>query len=424
MYPTLIVSIIVLIACSAFFSASETAYSSINRIRLKHAAEQGDKKAARTLRIADGFDKTLSTILIGNNIVNIASASLGTILFTDLFGAAGAGISTLVMTVVVLIFGEILPKTFAKERSETVALGVAVPLRGLIIIFTPLTAFFTWLKRGFMSLFRSDGKAVSVTEEELKYIIEEIEDEGVLEKQESELVQSALDFDETTVDEILTPRVDLASFEAGTPVEEIRDLYLKTPYSRIPVYEKSVDNIIGVLHSRDFFVAYITDKENIEVRAMLQSVIFVPPKKRISELLTELQKLKSHIAVVTDQFGGVMGIVTLEDILEELVGEIWDEYDDVEIAITELGEGKYEANGDIHIDDLFEAMGIDLPKGFSESHTLSSWVLEALGRIPVVGDSFEAESLRITVKEMDDQRIVTVLLEILPTEPAEDDSEA
>lgn len=414
-----IIIIVVLICLSAFFSASETAYSSVNRIRLKNYAGNGNKRAEKALKITDNFDKTLSTILIGNNIVNIASASLGTVLFTELFGASGVGLSTFVMTVVVLIFGEILPKSVAKEKAETIALAVATPLSVLIAILTPLSFLFMGIKKGFMKLFKNDKKNVSVTEEELKYIIEEIEDEGVLEKQESELVQSALDFDEITADEILTPRVDLVSIDITETIEAIKTIFITEHFSRIPVYEKSVDNIIGVLYSKDFFTAYVDHPESISIRDMLQNVIFVPPKKKISALLSELQKLKSHIAVITDQYGGVMGIVTLEDILEELVGEIWDEYDDVEIELTKVNDHLYEASGDMHVSDLFEQLELEKPEPDIISNTLSGWVLEEFGHIPSPGESFQYLNLKVTVATVVDQRIVSLKIELLPEDTQE-----
>lgn len=411
-----IIIIVILIALSAFFSASETAYSSVNRIRLKNYAGNGNKRAEKALKITDNFDKTLSTILIGNNIVNIASASVGTVLFTELFGASGVGVSTFVMTVVVLIFGEILPKSVAKEKAESIALTVSTPLTILMTILTPLSFLFMGIKKGFMKLFKNEKKNVSVTEEELKYIIEEIEDEGVLEKQESELVQSALDFDEVTADEILTPRVDLVSIDVNEEIETIKDIFITEHFSRIPVYEKSVDNIVGVLYSKDFFTAYIDHPNSISIKDMLQKVIFVPPKKKISALLSELQKLKSHIAVITDQYGGVMGIVTLEDILEELVGEIWDEYDDIEVELSKISDTVYEASGDIHVSDLFQQLELEKPEPDISSNTLSGWVLEEFGHIPMSGESFQYLNLKITVLRVIDQRIISLRIELLPEE--------
>lgn len=411
-----IIIIVILIALSAFFSASETAYSSVNRIRLKNYAGNGNKRAEKALKITDNFDKTLSTILIGNNIVNIASASVGTVLFTELFGASGVGVSTFVMTVVVLIFGEILPKSVAKEKAESIALIVSTPLTILMTILTPLSFLFMGIKKGFMKLFKNEKKNVSVTEEELKYIIEEIEDEGVLEKQESELVQSALDFDEVTADEILTPRVDLVSIDVNEEIETIKDIFITEHFSRIPVYEKSVDNIVGVLYSKDFFTAYIDHPNSISIKDMLQKVIFVPPKKKISALLSELQKLKSHIAVITDQYGGVMGIVTLEDILEELVGEIWDEYDDIEVELSKISDTVYEASGDIHVSDLFQQLELEKPEPDISSNTLSGWVLEEFGHIPMSGESFQYLNLKITVLRVIDQRIISLRIELLPEE--------
>ena len=338
----LILVLVVLVLLSAFFSASETAISTINRIRMRNLADEGNKKAQKAIQMADNYDRTLSTILVGNNIVNIAFASLSTMLFTSWFGVSGVGIATLVSTVVVLVFGEVLPKSLAKEFADSFALAVSYPLYYIMILLTPIVYIFIGIKKGVMRIFKPQKKQVSVTEQELKYIIEEIEDEGVLEKQESELVRSALDFDEITADEILTPRVDVVSAEVGESIETIKDLFVEEHFSRIPIYENSIDNVIGVLYSKDFFTAYIKGTD-FSIRDMLQSVIFIPPKKKISELFSELQKSKSHLAIVTDQYGGNMGIVTLEDILEELVGEIWDEYDEDERDFVPLDENTFES---------------------------------------------------------------------------------
>lgn len=419
----LILVLVVLVLLSAFFSASETAISTVNRIRMRNYADEGNKKAQKVIHMADNYDKTLSTILVGNNIVNIAFASLSTMLFTNLFGVSGVGIATLVSTVVVLIFGEILPKSMAKEFSDSFALTVAYPLYWIMLVLTPVVYIFIGIKKGVMRVFKPQKKQVSVTEQELKYIIEEIEDEGVLEKQESELVRSALDFDEITAEEILTPRVDVVSVEAGASIETIKNLFVEEHYSRIPVYEDSIDNIIGVLYSKDFFTAYIKGGE-FAVREMLQSVIFIPPKKKISELFSELQKSKSHLAVVTDQYGGNMGIVTLEDILEELVGEIWDEYDEDERDFVPLDENTFEISGDLRVSDLVEELKIEGLIIETGSNSAGGWALESFGHIPAEGESFINGILKVTVKEVFENRIIRLIVQILPPQQKAPDEEA
>ena len=419
----LILVLVVLVLLSAFFSASETAISTVNRIRMRNYADEGNKKAQKVIHMADNYDKTLSTILVGNNIVNIAFASLSTMLFTNLFGVSGVGIATLVSTVVVLIFGEILPKSMAKEFSDSFALTVTYPLYWIMLVLTPVVYIFIGIKKGVMRVFKPQKKQVSVTEQELKYIIEEIEDEGVLEKQESELVRSALDFDEITAEEILTPRVDVVSVEAGASIETIKNLFVEEHYSRIPVYEDSIDNIIGVLYSKDFFTAYIKGGE-FAVREMLQSVIFIPPKKKISELFSELQKSKSHLAVVTDQYGGNMGIVTLEDILEELVGEIWDEYDEDERDFVPLDENTFESSGDLRVSDLVEELKIEGLIIETGSNSAGGWALESFGHIPAEGESFINGILKVTVKEVFENRIIRLIVQILPPQQKAPDEEA
>lgn len=418
----LILVLVVLVLLSAFFSASETAISTVNRIRMRNYADEGNKKAQKVIHMADNYDRTLSTILVGNNIVNITFASLSTMLFTNLFGVSGVGIATLVSTIVVLIFDEILPKSMAKEFADTFALTVAYPLYWVMLVLTPVVYIFIGIKKGIMRIFKPQKKQVSVTEQELKYIIEEIEDEGVLEKQESELVRSALDFDEITAEEILTPRVDVVSVEAGASTETIKDLFIEEHYSRIPVYEDSIDNIIGVLYSKDFFTAYIKGTE-FSIRDMLQSVIFIPPSKKISELFSELQKSKSHLAVVTDQYGGNMGIVTLEDILEELVGEIWDEYDEDERDFVPLDENTFEISGDLRVSDLVEELKIEGLIIETGSNSAGGWALESFGHIPAEGESFMNGILKVTVKEVSENRIIRLTVQVLPPQKEGPDGE-
>ncbi len=420
----LYLAVVILIAMSAFFSATETAFSSLNRIRLKNYAADGNKRAVKALKISDDFDRALSSILIGNNVVNIASASIGTLIFSNLLGngPTAVTVSTIVMTVVVLIFGEVLPKSLAKESPEKFALAVTPILYALIVLLTPLTALLVGLKKLVTKIFKTKNPAPSVTEEELKYIIEEIEDEGVLEEQESELVQSALEFDDITADEILTPRVDIAAVNVNDPPEKVLEAFREGSRSRLPVYEKSIDSIIGIINAKAFLNAYLENPE-VSVRSLLQETIFVPPTKKISMLLKEMQRKKLQLAIVVDQYGGTIGIVTVEDILEELVGEIWDEDEDITEEIVPVGENVYEVSGDVNIYDMFEALDLDFPKFKSTSNSLSGWALEMFERIPEAGESFTYENLTITVLELDEQRILKLKVEVTPQAGSEQENE-
>ena len=410
--------LVVLIALSAFFSASETAFSSVNKIRLKNYASDGNRKAERALKIAEDFDRMLSAILIGNNIVNIASASIGTVIFTKLFGVAGAAISTVVMTVVVLIFGEILPKSYAKENSEKVTMSFAAPLNAVMVVLTPLVWIFTKLQSLVKSK-KGEEDAPSVTQEELKFIIEEIEDEGVLQESESELLQSALEFQEITVDEILTPRVDLVAADVNDSVEEIKALFMEHRYSRIPIYEKTVDSIIGVLWERDFFRELINGND-VDIRSLTRKTIFVPEKQLISSLMRELQMSKIHMAVVTDSYGGTVGIVTLEDIVEELVGEIWDEKDEVVETVVKVDENEYIVDADLNIFDMLEELEIEIKDFEPESNTVGGWVLEEMKKIPEQGESFEYEMLTVTIEEVGEKRVEKIRVKVTLPEPEEE----
>ena len=411
--PLIFVLLVFLIAMSAFFSGTETAFATVNRIRMKNIAAAGNKKANKVIRIADEYDRALFALLIGNNIVNIASASIGTVIFTTWFGPSGAGISTLVMTIVVLIFGEILPKTYAKQNAESLALRVVNILDFFIKLFSPLIFLFLKLT----SLVTRNGETTpSVTEQELKFIIEESENEGVLEQQESELVQSALDFDEITVEEILTPRVDVVAVEEQEDPERVKSLFFEEGYSRLPVYSGSIDHVVGVVHNKDFFRAYVQNQQ-VSLNEIMQNTVYVPPKKLISELMKELQRLKSHMAIVTDQYGGTIGIITLEDIIEELVGEIWDESDEEETPVVKLSENRYQVSGDLDPEDFFDEIDYDYPEqDFEELNSFAGWALETLERIPEPGASFTYRDMEILVKEVTDQRIVTLEVIFHPKE--------
>ena len=418
MNATNIIIIVLMIMFSAFFSASETAISSVNRIRLKNMAENGNRGAARALKILGKYDKALTTILIGNNIVNITCSSIATVVCIAVVGEQyGSLVSTIVTTIVVLIFGEVMPKSIAKDHAEPIAIGVSAVISFLMLIFTPFSAFFILLKNGIAKLFRSK-ESVSVTEEELMAIIDEIEDEGVLEQQESNLVRSALQFDETTVDEIITPRVSVVAVDVNDSAKDVCDKFLSEQYSRMPVYEKTLDNIIGVINQKDFLKEYLAQGEKLMIRDIVQETVYFPHMLRISEVLRTMQKKKCHMCVVLDQHGGTLGIVTMEDLLEEHVGEIWDESDEVKSPITTVSENVFEVYGDVSLGNLrrfFEDREIDVEIE-SEAHTVAGWVLELFGSIPKNGDVVRSERFVVTVLEAAELRVNKVRIELVSDE--------
>ncbi len=401
-----IILIIVLVTLSAIFSGSEMAFSSVSKIRLKNYAAQGNKRAEKALKIANSFDDALTTILIGNNIVNILSTSISTVLFTELLGEGGVGVATAVMTVVVLIFGEITPKSYAKSHAESIALMMANPLWILIKLMTPIVFLFKILQNAM----KPKTEQPTVTEDELKYMIEEIEEQGVLEEQESDLVKSALEFDEITVDEILIPRVNVVAVEKNEEFEKIQEIFLSEMYSRLPVYDKSVDNIIGIITNKNFFRLVTEGKTDIS--EIIQDVIRISELKLISEALKEMQKNKMHMAVILDQYGGTKGIITLEDIIEELVGEIYDENDEVVHNFVRTGDNEFEVSGDLSIGDMLDELELPESEIETSANTVGGWVMELLGHVAENGETAESGAFRLTVLEIDDNRIMKVKLEI------------
>lgn len=401
-----IIIILILLALSAFFSACETAFSTVNKIRLKNYAAKGNKKAEKALKIAESFEKALTAILVGNNIVNILSTSISTVLFTEMLGSGGVGVATVVMTVMVLVFGEITPKSFAKSHAEQCALWFAEPISLVIFILKPVTVIFQVLQNAF----KPKVEQPSVTEDELKYIIDEIQEQGVLEEQESDLVRSALEFDEITVDEILIPRVNVVAIEKNTPFEEIKNLFLTEMYSRLPVYEKNIDNIIGVINNKNFFKLANEGKDDIS--DIIQDVIHISDLKLISEALKEMQKNKMHMAVILDQYGGTKGIITMEDIIEELVGEIYDENDEVVSNFVRVGENVYEVSGELNISDMLENLGLPEDTIESSGNSIGGWVMELLGHVAEEGETVCSGVFKMTVMSVEEQKILKIKLEI------------
>ncbi len=410
----MLIIIIALVVCSAFFSASETALTGANRIRLKSMAENGSKGAKMALKLIDKYDKVITTILIGNNIVNIAASSIATVLATAIVGPEnGALVSTVVLTVVLLIFGEVMPKSIAKDNAEKMTVATSGIITFLTFIFTPLSWLFILLKRGVSKLFSKGKKEVSVTEQELLAIIDEIEDEGVLEEQESDLVKSALVFDETMVDEIITHRVDITAVDINEDIETVKDIFISEEYSRLPVYEGSIDKICGFVSQKEFFKRYLTQKDGDRflLRDIVQEIHYVPHLMKISDIMKQMQKDKIHMAVVLDQYGGTLGIVTLEDILEQLVGEIWDENDEVVPPVTFVSDKEFNVKGDVSLNDFrryWQDRTGKSPVIDSSAKTVGGWILELFGKIPEPNDTVTTEDFTITVLKVSERRIVKI----------------
>lgn len=390
--------IIICIIFSGFFSASETSFTSLNIIRLKNMAQNGNRRAEKTLKLAESYDSVLSTILIGNNIVNIVCASVATLLFSELLGAkVGVPVSTAVITVAVLIFGEVSPKSLAKEHAESFALAVTPILKTLTVILSPLNFLFAQWKKLLNRIFKKKSDH-AVTPEELMTIVDEAQIGGGIDDESSDLIRSAIEFDDIDVFDILTPRVDVIAIEKDNTVAEVTKIFTENPHSRLPVYEENIDHVIGVIHEKDFFCALQSGAKTID--SIVKKVAFVSPTMKISDLLRLLQKEKSHMAIVIDEFGGTEGIVTLEDILEELVGDIWDEHDVVIDYFSKIGNNTYDVDCSAAVEDMFDYFAMD-DVGEYDYVTVGGWVMEHLGKIPEVGDKFSYDNIEVTVEAVD-----------------------
>lgn len=410
----MLIAVIVCIAFSAVFSATETAFSTVSTIRLTSRSEKGCKKAKKALKVTQQYDKAITAILIGNNIVNIGCSSLATVLCIRLFGDSGAAISTVSITLLVLIFGEILPKCIAKEKPEELCLATAGLLLGFMAVLTPFVAMFVALKTLVLKLFGKSNTKPSVTEDELKVLIGTSQQEGVLEQQERELVQSALDFDEKTVQEILTPRVDITAIEINDSPESIKKIIIDERYSRIPVYKGDIDNIVGVLHTRDYLEELINGKAP-DIKKLIKPAYFIYKTKILSLVLAEFKKQKLHIAVVTDDYGGTLGIVTMEDLLEEIVGDIWDEDETETPDHHKISDSTYTVSGDMSITSLHELL--NLREGYIKTDTVSvgGWIMENIGDIPQSGDSFTyKDCISVVVSETAEKRVESAKITYIP----------
>ena len=410
----MIVGLVFCVIMSGYFSATETAFTSLNRVRLKSWADGGDQRAARTLALAEDYDKLLSTLLIGNNIVNNVATTIGAVLFIHLIDeVTGPTVSAIVLTVVILIFGEVSPKSLAKESPERFAM-FATPLLGVLrTVLTPLNFLFTQWKRLLSKVFRKSADG-GITEEELVTLVDQAESEGGLDQHESRLIRAAIEFHDLEVEEILTPRVDIVAVEDTDSMEEIAKIFAENGYSRLPVYHEDIDNIIGVIHEKDFHAARYRGLTS--VKEMLGPMLYTTGNTKISELLRILQREKAHMVIVVDEYGGTEGLVTLEDIVEELVGEIWDEHDEVIEEFKKQEDGSYLIACSADLDDMFDLFAV---KGACAATTVSGWVMEQVGRVPEEGDHFQAEGLDVIVTRVEHRRVIEIQVRVLPEEEPE-----
>ena len=399
---SILIILIILVLCYSFFSASETAFSSLNRIKLKALANTGNKRAERTYELTEKFSQLLTTILIGNTIVNVVAASLATVLFTNILGGNGVAVSSVVMTLVIMIFGEIIPKNIAKHIPEKFAMSVTWILNLLVWLFTPLTFIFNYLERLISNMFKPDSETYST--DEFITMVEEANEEGDMEDHEADLITNALEFNDLDVGEILTPRTDMIAVDIDEDTtEEIELKYRDSGFSRLPVYQDNIDNVIGVLIEKDFYYHLLYEKSK-DIKPILKDVLYTSEQVKISSLLKQFQTSKTHMAIVVDEYGGTQGIITMEDILEELVGEIYDEHDEVIEYYKKIDDNTYLVKADVDYDDMFEHFGIDIDEEY-EFNTTSAWVIDMLDKIPTIGDSFDYKNMHIEVTDADSKKV-------------------
>ena len=419
-----IILIVVLVLFSAFFSATETAFSSVNKTKLKLKAQDGNAAAKNALNLAENFDKLLSAILVGNNIVNITLSVLFNNIFESVFPtnpAASGAVSIAVSTVIVLIFGEITPKMIAKENSERLTMIVGYPIRVIMIILYPITILFSGIKFFLRKVLKS-GEGEKITEEELLSMVEEAQEDGSLDVSERELISSAIEFDDAEVEDILVPRVNVIAVPLDTPMDKVKALFLEHNFSRMPVYNGTIDSVIGMIHNIDFFGALEKGEKNI--KNIITPVAVATEHMKISTLLKSMQKQKVHMAVVVDEYGGTMGIVTLEDILEELVGEIWDEHDEIVNYFSKIDDNTYMVDGRAELDKFFTLFGFDDDEAEQfDSQTVSGWVIEQLGDIPKKFQKFDYKNLTVIVNRLTQRRVLDVKVIINPEPEDENDKE-
>ncbi|MCI6703752.1 MAG: hemolysin family protein [Erysipelotrichaceae bacterium] len=418
---TLVFVLIILILFSGLFSATEIAYSSSNKIRLKNMDNDDISGASTALKILDDFDNFLTATLIGNNIVNISSASIATVLFTRIYGANGPTISTIVLTIVVLIFGEITPKSIAKKMPERFACKISGFVKFYMLIFIPFIWLFSLWKKLINLLVQIDDEDSDI-QDELITMVDEAEKDGDLEEHQSDLISAAIEFNDLDVKDVLTPRVNIVAVNITMSIREIEKVFRLNSFSRLPVYENSIDNIVGVIHEKDFYSSLYEDGDKCTIKKVIKPVIYTSESVKISTLLKQLQKAKLHLAVVTDEYGGTAGIITLEDIIEELVGEIWDEHDIVKEYYNQIGENSFLVKCDADIDDMMERFDVEMDDDEDEFITVSGWLIDQLDGIPVIGQELDYKNLHITVTKADQRKVYEIRVDIKnPDEGKEED---
>lgn len=408
-----IIILVILIILSGCFSATETAFTSANKVRLKYMANNGDKKAEKTLALAENYNSLLSTILVGNNIVNITASSIATVLFVDLLKNNGALVSTIVMTVIILIFGEITPKSVAKTQPEKFAMFFTPFISVLVIVLKPLTLFFNGISNLVSKLFKSE-ESDDFNSEEFITMVEEAQEGGNLDEDEADIITNAIEFNDQEVGKVFTPRVDVIACDIKDPEEEIDKNFRESGFSRMPIYDETIDNIIGVLHEKDFYYHYYKDSSTT-LEQILSKPVYTTENIKISDLLKELQSVKSHMAIVIDEYGGTAGIITMEDVLEEIVGEIYDEHDEVIEYFKKVNDDTYVVNCDADIEDMFEYFGITADEEY-EFNTVSGWVIHNLEKIPDKGDNFTYKNLNVTVTDADEKTVNEIKVQVLKEE--------
>ena len=422
----ILIVMIVLLALSAFFSATETAFSTFNRIRMKNMAQNGNKRANLVLRLDERYDKLINTVLIGNNIVNIALSSIATIFFIEILketnfqdaDSLGATLSTVIVTVAVLIFGEITPKVIARGHADGVALAFSYIINAITYILLPLSFIFGGWSKLLMKIFKPKNES-SYTEDELITIVDEAEEDGAIETEEGDLIRSAIEFADVSAGDILTPRVDICAISKDDSIEEIAKTFIENSYSRLPVYGEDMDDIIGILHEKDFFVAYHNNNKTITKH--LQKPVHVSEHIKIADLMQVLKAKKCHMAIVVDEFGGTMGIVTMEDIIEELIGDVFDEHDEITEDYKELSDGSFLVKCSADLDDFLEKFEITVLDDEDMPQTVNGLIMKELETFPKVGDSFDYLNLHIEIKKIGAKRVEEIIVSKKATEDEEND---
>lgn len=418
-----IVALVILVLLSAFFSGTETAFTSFNKTRMKTLAQDGNKKARSVMRVEEQYEKFLSTILVGNNIVNISASTISTLLFASFIkgnASLSATVSTAVMTVIILIFGEITPKFLGKDFADSYTMSTVGVVRFLMVVFTPITALFSLWKLLIAKIFKNDKNSSSITEDEIITMVDEAQSEGGIDEHEGDLIRSAIDFTDVEVSAVLTPRINIVAIADDTPMSEINELFRTSEFSRIPVYHDTIDNIIGVIHEKDFY-RLVYDKAD-DLTPAMHSVMFITESMKISKLLRKFQESKAHMAIVVDEYGGTAGIVTMEDVLEGLVGEIWDEHDEVIENIKQITDDTYIVNCTASLTDLEDIFTFS-DEVLANNATVNGWVLDNLGKIPEVGDKFDYENLSVEVISSNGRRAAEIKLTVHPVSDDDDDEE-